>query len=109
MSGSHRLALDHAYHWEDTQPDRIYLTQPIGGGRVETFTWKQALDQVRRMASYLRSLDLPVNSNLAIFSKDTAHWILADLAIWMAGHASATWLRSTHSSNTTRSFSFARW
>jgi len=88
MSDSNRLALDHAYHWEKTQPDRIYLTQPIGGGRVETFTWKQALDQIRRMASYLRSLDFPANSNLAIFSKNTAHWIMADLAIWMAGHAS---------------------
>lgn len=90
MPGSKGLALDHAYHWEDTHPDRVYLTQPVGGGQVETFTWKQTLDQVRRMASYLRSLDLPANSNLAIFSKNTAHWIMADLAIWMAGHASVT-------------------
>jgi len=90
MSNSNQTALDHAYHWENAQPDRIYLTQPIGGGRVETLTWKQALDQIRCMASYLRSLDLPPNSNLAIFSKNTAHWILADLAIWMAGHASVT-------------------
>ena len=90
MPGSERLVLDHAYHWEKTHPDRVYLTQPVGGGQVETFTWKQTLDQVRRMASYLRSLELPANSNLAIFSKNAAHWIMADLAIWMAGHASVT-------------------
>ncbi len=90
MPGSKRLVLDHAYHWEKTYPDRVYLTQPVGGGQVETFTWKQTLDQVRRMASYLHSLELPANSNLAIFSKNAAHWIMADLAIWMAGHASVT-------------------
>ena len=97
MTGSKRLVLDHLYHWEAAQPDRIYLTQPIGGGKVETYTWKQTLDQVRRMASYLRSLDLPANSNLAIFSKNSAHWIMADLAIWMAGHASVTLFPSLRS------------
>ena len=90
MSDSSRLALDYAYHWERTQPDRIYLTQPTGGGRVHTYTWKEAMDQVRRMAAHLKSLDLPANSNIAIFSKNTAYWIMADLAIWMAGHVSVT-------------------
>lgn len=31
-----RLALDDAYHWETTAPDRPWLTQPIGKGEVET-------------------------------------------------------------------------
>ena len=42
------------------------------------------------MAAYLRSLDLPERSQIAIFSKNTAWWVLADLAIWMAGHVSVT-------------------
>ncbi len=45
-----RLTLDDAYHWEKTTPDRVWLTQPIGDGKVETYTWAQAMDQVRRMA-----------------------------------------------------------
>ena len=36
------------------------------------------------MASYLRSLNLPAKSRVAIVSKNCAHWILADWAIWMA-------------------------
>ena len=38
------------------------------------------------MASYLKSLDLPPKSSIAILSKNCAHWIMTDLAIWMAGH-----------------------
>ena len=40
------------------------------------------------MAAYLRSLNLPPASNVAILSKNCEHWVLSDLAIWMAGHIS---------------------
>ena len=40
------------------------------------------------MASYLNSLDLPQRSSIALCSKNCAYWLLADLAIWMAGHIS---------------------
>ena len=39
------------------------------------------------MAAYLRCLNLPVNSNIALISKNCAHFISCHLAIWMAGHA----------------------
>ena len=83
-----RTVLDYVYEWEQKCPDRIYLTQPMGGGEVRTFTWKQALEQARRMAGHLKSLDLPDKSHIAVFSKNSAWWILSDLAIWMAGHVS---------------------
>jgi long-subunit acyl-CoA synthetase (AMP-forming) len=80
--------LEHAYHWERAQPDRIYLTQPMGEGEVRDFTWREVLDQARRMAAHLRSLGYPPGSNLAIIGKNSAHWLICDLAIWMAGHVS---------------------
>lgn len=83
-----RLILGDAYHWESTAPDRLYMTQPMGGGKLETFTWKQAMDQVRRIASYIDSLGLPPKSQIAMVSKNSAWWIMTDLAIWMAGHVS---------------------
>ena len=83
-----KLALDLALHWEATTPNAPYLTQPRGDGKIETFTWAEAVGAARRMAGYLVSLDLPAGSRIAIFSKNCAHWILADLAIWMAGHVS---------------------
>ena len=83
-----RLTLDDAYHWESTTPDRIWLTQPIGDGKVETYTWAQAMDQVRRMAAHLQSIGLPPGSHIGLISKNCAHFVLSDLAIWMAGHVS---------------------
>ncbi|MCC6749979.1 MAG: AMP-binding protein [Deltaproteobacteria bacterium] len=60
----------------------------MGGGRLLELTWSQALDQVRRMAAHLESLGFPRGSQIALFSKNTAWWFLADLAIWMSGHVS---------------------
>ena len=82
-----KLLLDAAYEWERKAPDRVYLTQPVGDGNVVEYTWAQTMDQARRMAAHLRSLDLPANSNIALISKNCAHFVICDLAIWMAGHA----------------------
>ncbi len=83
---SERSPLACLYHWERTMPDAVHFTQPVGGGRVVEYTWRQILDQVRRMAAYLESLDLPPQSQIALLGKNSAHWIMADWAIWMAGH-----------------------
>jgi long-chain acyl-CoA synthetase len=39
------LALQRLYHWEKTTPDRVALTQPLGGGAVRDYTWREVLDQ----------------------------------------------------------------
>ncbi len=82
------LPLQCLYRWERDRPDAIYLTQPIGGGQVTDITWAQAADQVRRMAAWLQAQGWPEGSRVAIIGKNSAHWILADLAIAMAGHIS---------------------
>jgi long-chain acyl-CoA synthetase len=81
-----KTLLEYAYHWEETSPDRVFLTQPIGPGTVKDYTFAEVMGQARRMASYLRSLGLPPGSSIAMCSKNCAHWIMADLAIWMTGH-----------------------
>lgn len=82
--------LECALYWEKNDPDQVYFTQPMGGGdaNVKTWTWKEAVGEARRMATYLKSLNYPEKSNIAICSKNCAYWIIADLAIWMAGHVS---------------------
>lgn len=82
------LALQRLYHWERHAPDRVAFTQPMGGGRVLELRWGEAVDQVRRMAAHLKRLSLPERSQIAILSKNTVWWMLADYAIWMAGHVS---------------------
>ena len=80
------LILDHVYEHETQLADRIYLTQPQGHGRVIDYTWAQVVDQSRRMAAHLQSLGFPRGARIAILSKNSAHFIMAELAIWMAGH-----------------------
>jgi len=81
-----RLILDYVLGHETSQPERVYLTQPIGDGRVVDYTWAQALEQSRRMAAHLRSRGFAPGARIAILSKNCAHFIMAELAIWMAGY-----------------------
>ena len=87
-SSSDMLALQRLYHWEATAPHLVCFTQPVGQGAVTTFTWAEVAHEVRCMASYLLSLGLAPGSRIVIWGKNTAHWIMADWAIWMAGHVS---------------------
>ena len=75
------------YRWEKETPEKVYLSQPING-QAHTWTWKQTADEVRRMAAAIKAMNLPAQSNIAMVSKNCAHWILCDLAIMMSGHVS---------------------
>ncbi len=76
------------YQREAEQASDTCFVQPNPDGSVDEYTWQQVGDQVRRMAAYLQSLDYEPGSNIALMSSNCAHWIMADLAIWMAGHVS---------------------
>lgn len=82
------LALQRLYHWEQTAPTQVALTQPKGGGALQDFSWGDVADQVRRMAAHLKAQNWEPGSNIAILSKNCAWWLMSDLAIWMAGHVS---------------------
>ena len=82
------LALQRLYHWEKTQPDRVAFTQPLGGGPVRDYTWREVVDQARRMAAHLQSVGIQPGDRVALISKNTAHWMMSDFAIWLAGGVS---------------------
>jgi long-chain acyl-CoA synthetase len=74
------------YRWERERPAHPFLTQPYSGGKVREWTWAEAAAESRRMAAYLKARNWEPGSRIAILSRNSAWWILADLAIWMAGH-----------------------
>ena len=82
------LALQRLYHWEANAPDKVAFTQPMGGGVVRDYTWREVCDQARRMATHLVSLGVQPGDRVAILSKNTAHWMMSDFAIWLAGGVS---------------------
>jgi long-subunit acyl-CoA synthetase (AMP-forming) len=81
-----KLILDYIYAHEAERADRVFLSQPVGGGAVVDYTWAEVMDQSRRMAAHLQGLGLPPGARIAMLSKNCAHFIVAELAIWMAGH-----------------------
>jgi len=83
-----RQILDFVYEHEAQAPDRLYLTQPIGGREVVDYTWGQVVGQARRMAAHLRTRRFEPGARIAILSANCAHFIIAELAIWMAGGTS---------------------
>ena len=88
MDTTNKLPLDMVYHWEVNKANALYMTQPIGDGKVVEYTWGRAVDEARRVAAYLKSLNLPEKSRIGLISKNCAQWVMTDWAIWMAGHIS---------------------
>jgi len=88
MAEKYKLPLEMLYRWEREIPDHVFLRQPYPGkGYVET-TFGQAMHDIRRIATAIKAKGFPPGSNIAILSKNCAHWMMADYAIWMAGHVS---------------------
>lgn len=79
--------LEMLYKWEKETPDNVFLRQPIND-KWHEWTWKQTGQEVRKMAGALKAMNLPPGSNIALISKNCAHWIISDLAIMMSGHVS---------------------
>ncbi len=73
--------------WEKEIPDQLFLRQPFDG-QWKTWTYREAGNEIRRIANGLLAQNFPKGSNVALISKNCAHWVMADLAIMMAGHIS---------------------
>ena len=67
---------------------KTFMTQPMGNDKIETFSYKDVWDTALKVAGYIETLGYPPKSQIAICSKNCAHWVIADLGIWLAGHVS---------------------
>jgi len=83
-----QLPLQRLSHWSRTTPDRIAFTQPLGGGALQDFRWAEVDDQARRVAAHLKAQGIGPGDRVALMSKNTAHWMISDYAIWLAGAVS---------------------
>ncbi|MES2957614.1 MAG: AMP-binding protein [Pseudomonadota bacterium] len=80
-----QLILDRVYDHEAAQPGRVFLTQPVGGGALTDYSWARTLDEARRMGAHLQGLGLEPGARIALLTKNCAHFLIAELAIWIAG------------------------
>lgn len=72
------------YHWEQNAPDRVWLRQPRNR-QWQEWTWRQAGQEARRMATYLKQQNFAPGSRVALYAKNCAEWIISDLAIMLSG------------------------
>lgn len=82
-----KTILQSFYEKEQNTPNKPFLRQPFGD-RWEVYTWQQAGEMARKLATGLQSLGLPPKSNIGLVSKNCREWIIADIAIMMAGYVS---------------------
>jgi len=81
-----KLLLDYIYESETKYANKVWLTQPLGNGVTKDYTWKDAIGEARKMAAHIQTLGLEPGSNIAMVSKNCAHFMITEMAIWMAGH-----------------------
>ena len=74
-------------HWEKNTPNKIFLKQPFNK-TLHIYTYKEAGQEIRKIAGAIQAHKLPNQSHIALLSKNCAHWILADLAILMTHNVS---------------------
>ena len=75
------------YEWEQKLRDRPLLRQPFGD-KWEIYTWCEVGQMARKLATGLKSLGLRENAHIGLISKNCREWIIADIAIMMAGYVS---------------------
>ena len=84
-----KTVLEKFYDVVEKNGDKTFMTQPLGGDKgLQTFSYNEVLTEAKKVAGYINSLGLPENCQIAICSKNTAWWVITDLAIWMTGHVS---------------------
>jgi len=71
--------LEMLWHWENTQPNTVYLSQPKDGRWID-YTWKKVADEVRAMAGVLQSYGFPAGSKIASLQKMMP---IGSLVIWL--------------------------
>lgn len=90
MPNNDKILLDYFLKYTLEHGASRFMTQPLGerADSVKTWSFNEALSDAKQVAAFIRSLNLPAKSQIAICSKNSAYWIIVDLAIWMSGHVS---------------------
>lgn len=81
------------YEWEKKFNNRPFLRQPFGD-KWEEYSWFEVGQMARKLAAGLKSLGLKENAHIGLISKNCREWIIADIAIMMAGYVSVPFFPS---------------
>ena len=74
--------VDKLEYWVSIKPNATYLTQPHTNHIIE-HSWNDVWQNCQKVAKHLSIY--PRGSKIAIYSDNCAHWVMADMAMQMAG------------------------
>jgi len=84
MISHYQSNLENFLHWADNTPNKLYLRQPQGNEYID-YSYSSAAKEVKKIAHFIREHLKKGSKNVGILSKNSAHWMMADLAIAAAG------------------------
>lgn len=84
MISHYQSNLENFLHWAQHTPQRLYLRQPQGNQFID-YSYADAAVEVKKVAQFIQGNLKKGAKNVGILSKNSAHWMLADLAIAAAG------------------------
>ena len=85
MLKTYQSNLSNFLHWAEFTPTNVFLKQPYGDQYTD-FTYQESANQIRKIASCFKEiLEKGKPKHVGILSKNSAYWILSDLAISYAG------------------------
>lgn len=91
------ISVEKIYEREKQTPDMVFLRQPMNGEWHE-YTWKKTVEMARRLVTFFHRQGLQKGDSVAIISKNCAEWIIADIAMMMAGIVSVPLYSTQHHS-----------
>lgn len=84
MISHYQSNLENFLHWANTTPNNLYLRQPHGDQYID-YSYAAAAVEVKKIAHFLQRHLTEESKNVGIVAKNSAHWMMADLAIAAAG------------------------
>ena len=77
--------VEKVFHWAERKPESTFLRQREADGSVRDYSWLDVAREVDAAAAGLSRLGLVKGDRIAILGGNSAHWLMADLAIQLAG------------------------
>ena len=80
--------VEKVFYWADRKPASIFLRQLQADGSIRDYSWSDVAAEVAAAATGLKDLGIARGDRIAILGGNSAHWLMADLAIQLAGGTS---------------------
>jgi long-chain acyl-CoA synthetase len=87
-------------------PDKVWLRERLGDEFTE-WTWQQAHEQISAAAAWLEKSYGSAKTNIALLSRNRAHWFFADLAIIGSGNVTVPLFTTLNADNAKYILEFA--